>query len=124
MTDPETQDRLAESEHKTTPLPPPQGRPALTIHIHSWATPIVGLVMLILGLVGGFYAYPLIEDRLGARSVTAAGAPTAIVAAQPTDAAPSAESQASLMEFVVSQTNHFIGDPNAPVTLIEFSDFQ
>jgi protein-disulfide isomerase len=30
----------------------------------------------------------------------------------------------TVMDAVVSQTRHFIGDPGAPVVIIEFSDFQ
>ena len=103
----------------------PLTKPALTIHIYSWATPIASLIMLILGLVGGFYAYPLVEDRLGSGpSVTSVPVGADTAAQQPTEVAASAEDQASLMEFVVSQTNHFIGDEDAEVTIIEFSDFQ
>ena len=47
------------------------------------------------------------------------GTPTAAVAASvgPTDTP-------EVMGGVVAQTRHFEGDPNAPVTMIEFGDFQ
>lgn len=34
------------------------------------------------------------------------------------------DEQAQLMQWVSANTRHYIGDPNAPVVLIEFSDFQ
>ncbi len=107
----------------------PVHKPALIINIYSWATPIAGLVMLVIGLVAGFYAYPLVEDRLGSAPAAPAAAADSSVdtAAQqlsPTDVAANATAQASLMDFVVSNTKHFLGDANAPVTIIEFSDFQ
>ena len=37
-------------------------RPAITINVQSWATPIVGVVMLIVGLLGGYYGRPLVGD--------------------------------------------------------------
>lgn len=43
---------------------------------------------------------------------------------QPAAQAPTAASQQELMETIVAQTRHFRGDPNAPVTMIEFGDFQ
>lgn len=91
--------------------------PALTIVIQSWATPIVGLLMLFAGAALGFWARPLINPASTPTAV--AGAPL-VVAATPT---PAGEEQ-DLMELVVSQTRHFLGDADAPVTLIEFSDFQ
>jgi hypothetical protein len=36
----------------------------------------------------------------------------------------STPSTAALMDAVVTQTRHFKGDANAPITIIEFSDFQ
>ncbi|TKJ29532.1 MAG: hypothetical protein CEE40_07910 [Chloroflexi bacterium B3_Chlor] len=30
----------------------------------------------------------------------------------------------TLMDIVAAETRHFVGDPNAPVTIIEFGDFQ
>ena len=41
-------------------------------------------------------------------------------------AGPSASSTASptLMEVVAAETRHFVGDRDAPVTIIEFGDFQ
>jgi len=35
--------------------------PALTINIQSWWTPIIGVVLLIVGLLAGYFARPLIS---------------------------------------------------------------
>ena len=83
------------------------------------------MIMLILGLVAGFYAYPLFDKGIEANP--SAAVPTSVVEeaqATPTDAAAAATAQASLMEYVVQNTNHYIGDEDAQVTIIEFSDFQ
>ena len=87
---------------------------ALTVHIHSWATPIVGLMMLIIGLAGGFFLRPEITPLLGKATLT----PTA------SENVNSSVDQPGLKDYVVAQTTHFMGDANAPVTVIEFSDFQ
>ena len=88
---------------------------AIAITIQSWATPIVGVLMLAIGLLGGYMARPLIAPP----DSTNAAAP-----ATPAGASSSSASQATLMEAVVAQTRHFKGDPDAPVTIIEFGDFQ
>ncbi len=97
--------------------PQAQSRAALTIVIHSWATPIVGVLMLAIGLLGGYFGRPLLLPQ-----------PPAGVASSQAEAATSSQNQPAnpdeLMAFVVSQTRHFKGDPNASVTLVEFSDFQ
>ena len=33
----------------------PERKPALTVVVQSWATPLIGLLMLVVGLVAGFY---------------------------------------------------------------------
>ena len=93
-----------------------ESRPALTIHIQSWTTPIVGVVMLFLGLLGGYYGRALIAGG-GEQAIV----PQTIAPAQPQSAGAGNE---ELMAYLVSQTRHFKGDPDAPVTLIEFGDFQ
>lgn len=108
----------AQQDHTQT-----QSKAAITIVIHSWATPIVGVLMLAIGLLGGYFG----------RSLLLPNSPTSAASSQP-DATPAADTSASsqnqpsnpdeLMAFVVSQTRHYKGDPNAPVTIIEFSDFQ
>lgn len=90
---------------------------ALTIHIHTWATPIVGLVMLVFGLLAGYAARPLVSPLLSRVTPT----PTVIVEENTSE---TTTGQQDLKEIVVAQTNHFLGDPQAPVTLIEFSDYQ
>lgn len=91
----------------------PEKQPAITINIQSWATPVVGIVMLIIGLLAGYYGRPLIGgvDQQ---------------AATPQSIAPSQAGGGNqeLMAYLVSQTRHFTGNPDAPVTLIEFGDFQ
>lgn len=102
----------------------PQGneqksQPSLTISIQSWATPIVGLVMLVIGLLIGYTMRPLTL----AQTPNAAGASaiTPLAAIPTTD---NSVAQQDLMESLISKTRHFKGDPNAPVTIIEFGDFQ
>lgn len=89
-------------------------KPAITISVQSWATPIVGLVMLIAGMFGGYALRPLLDDQTEQTDVSLRQQPSQdSVAGNP-----------QLMEYLVSQTRHFRGDPDAPVTLIEFGDFQ
>ncbi len=103
-------------------------RPALTIHVYSWATPIAAGIMLLLGLVGGYFLRPYVEQGAAA----GAAAAEVVSTAEPVDSAalpetppedPEARRQA-LMDALIAQTKHFRGDPNAPVTILEFSDFQ
>ena len=110
-------------ERQAEPVPlGTQPSSAATITIQSWMTPIIALVMLVIGLLLGYYGRPLM--RGGAQSLvqpgtTLNGAPPAAI---PT--ADNSASQQQLMEAVIAQTRHFRGDPNAPVTMIEFGDFQ
>ncbi|HLA98893.1 MAG TPA: hypothetical protein VJL34_10605 [Anaerolineales bacterium] len=101
-------------------------KPALVINIHTWATPVVGVVMLLVGLAGGYFGRPLISGGEQAEAVTTRStAPGA--QEDPVAATTSPEEQASrqeMMDFVVSQTRHFQGDPEATVTMVEFGDFQ
>lgn len=95
-------------------------KPALVINIHSWATPIIGIVMLLVGLAAGYFGRPFIANLNSSE--------TAIPVQEQTSGQVSQEkspaSTPTLMEYLVGQTRHFMGDQNAPVTLIEFSDFQ
>ena len=93
-------------------------QPALTITIQSWATPIVGILMLILGLLAGYYVRPLILNQAQSEASVNSGLPVAIPTAD------NSAAQQKLMETILAKTRHFKGDPNAPVTIIEFADFQ
>jgi hypothetical protein len=99
--------------------------PAFAINFYSWATPIVGIVMLLLGLVGGYFIRPLVGAAPAATPTEAASAAAQssvqTEAPQPT-MDPTTRQQ--LMDYLLPQVKHFKGDANAPVTLLEFSDFQ
>jgi hypothetical protein len=100
--------------------------PALTIVIQSWATPIIGIVLLAVGLLGGYFGRPLISPETEpVVSVTGQESKTGNVPAVtvPTPDVDLAAQQQELMRVVSDGTRHFRGDPNAPVTIIEFSDF-
>ena len=91
--------------------------PAITINIQSWATPIVGIIMLVIGLFGGYYGGRPAGKDVNEQSVVP----------QLNEPAPIAETVAEnayKMDDLVSQVRHFKGDPDAPVTLVEFGDFQ
>lgn len=98
---------------------PGEPRPAFTINFYSWATPIIGLVMLLVGLAGGYFGRPYLTGEAG-KGQQAAQA-TAPVVSAPENAPQNAE---EMMKFLVGQVKHFKGNPDAKVTLIEFSDFQ
>src|SRR3989337_1514537 len=97
--------------------------PPLVINFYSWATPIVGVVMLLLGLVGGYFVRPLIQP-----APTAAPNPEAasLQSMQTETPQPTMdpETRKQLMDYLLPQVKHFKGDANAPITIIEFSDFQ
>jgi protein-disulfide isomerase len=113
MLEPEASEDLPEA-------PKDEQRPALVINIHSWATPIVGIVMLLVGLAAGYFGRPYIANLKPAETQAASQGQTGGQVSQEQ----SPESTPTLMEYLVGQTRHFQGDQNAPVTLIEFSDFQ
>ena len=95
-----------------------QKQPAVTITIQSWATPIVGVVMLVLGLLVGYYGRPLILGQVQSEASVNSSPPVVIPTAD------NSAAQQKLMKTVLAKTRHFKGDPNAPVTIIEFADFQ
>jgi protein-disulfide isomerase len=97
----------------------PQGdKPALTVVIQSWWTPALAVIMLVVGLLAGYFGRPLIDKNSvfgGSAAIVPTAQPTATVDAQQVQ---------QLMDSIVAQTTNFLGDPNAKVTLIEFSDYQ
>jgi len=108
------------------PVNQEQKIPALTVVVQSWATPIVGIIMLVAGLFAGYYGRPLLSPEKtyvavdGNTSTASEGASVTV----PTPDAERVAQQQQFMSAVVEQTRHFRGDPDAPVTIIEFSDFQ
>ena len=82
----------------------------------SWViTLILAPIMLLIGFGAGYLLRPTIGEQSPVASEgTERPAPTAQAAARDTvDTA-----------AVTSQVRHFLGDPGAPVTMIEFGDFQ
>ncbi len=116
----------------------PQGeKPALIVVIQSWWTPALAVVMLVIGLLAGFFGRPLITKGSGTGTGTTDGVaavntpsvtqsvnitPLVTSSVDPTMAAISSQQQ--LMDYLVSHTTHFQGDASATVTIIEFSDYQ
>ena len=104
-------------EAVSDPRPPKTQRTVL-------ATAGVGLVMLVIGILVGYFGRPLVTPQpLEAAPATEAAVVASSAASQANPSASNPSPQA-LMEAVVAQTRHFRGDPNAPITIIEFSDFQ
>ncbi len=95
--------------------------PVVTINVQSWATPIVGLVMLAIGLLVGFYVRPL---TLAQANTTTPNLPVVVTPPVVIPTADNSAAQQSLMESLIPKVRHFKGDSNAPVTIIEFADFQ
>jgi protein-disulfide isomerase len=112
---------------------PQAEKPALTVVIQSWWTPALAVTMLVVGLLVGYFGRGLLNNKSGSSDNVAAVATTAPTQSGPQVSIPTStidptiaaiQTRDDLMAYVISQTNHFQGDPNAPVTLIEFSDYQ
>jgi len=82
----------------------------------TWLIVVVGLVMLIIGMFFGYFGRPLV----GPEAKIAKSTGTAQAIAVETQVAANKQ----IMDYLSGKLQHFQGDPNAPVTIIEFSDFQ
>ena len=85
------------------------------------ASVTVGLVMLLVGLALGYFVYPSLQPKIAER-FGPEPTPTAVAQQQPSQDQQQALEE--VMNLLVSETNHFKGEETAPVTIIEFADFQ
>jgi len=109
----------SQEENQDTEAEKKPRRPALVVNVYSWATPIVGVLTLVIGLLLGYFGRPLLaRDEPAGTSSTSSTSPSAT--SDPNEAARRKE----MMSYLIGQVRHFKGDENAPVTIIEFSDFQ
>ena len=130
-----TEPELPAEEHLTSEVQPEEH---LELGDHAEAAPRtvavrVDLLMtliagVLIGIVIGYLGRPLLasEPQRAAQaqveSVADASAPTSPTAA-PASSADNSSAQ-TLMASMVAKTRHFRGNPDAPVTILEFSDFQ
>ncbi len=100
-------------------------KPALTVVIKSWWTPALALIMLVAGLLAGYFGRPLIDkNALSSDGVTALVTPGAAVETASPTATIDPKQVQQIMDSIVAKTTNFMGDATATVTLIEFSDYQ
>jgi hypothetical protein len=52
------EDFPSEEEGETT-----EKKPALVLNVYSWWTPVLGIIMLVVGLLAGYYARPYVTAR-------------------------------------------------------------
>jgi hypothetical protein len=105
------------------PLYVPEGQPEEqpdSGNRRAWMTPVLAVVMLAGGLFLGYFGRPYVQTIL--QPTAEATQQAELPSANPPPA--SGEPTPTLMEFLISNTRHFKGDQDAPVTMIEFSDYQ
>jgi len=110
---------------------PQEPRPALTVVIQSWWTPALAVIMLVVGLLAGYFGSQALHGsstpKAAAVTVTQTVTTPQVLAANPTstiDPTQAAATVDQMMKQLIGQTTHFKGDPNAAVTMIELSDYQ
>ncbi len=80
------------------------------------STALIGVLALVLGLFLGYVG----RGEFGPEARAAKATASAVAMLEQTQAAGNQE----LVKYLSEQTRHFKGDANAPVTIIEFSDYQ
>lgn len=81
---------------------------------NTWVLLLIGLIV---GGLAGFSLRPLVFPE---EVTNAAPAPLAVEGSAPMN---EAEPHQQVMMAVIANARHFYGDPNAPITLVEFGDF-
>lgn len=109
---------------ESQPMRPLEPQRALTINIQSWATPIIGLGMLVIGLLFGYFLRPLTLAQATSAQVASAATSVVISTSVAIPTADQTAARQALMDSVIPKVRHFKGDASAPVTMIEFGDFQ
>lgn len=102
----------------------PQRNPLLPLLLIT-----TSLLIFAVGFGAGLWARPLllpapVAEAPAEAPAEAQPAAPAAAAEAPAQAEPSDADREQIMQMLETQTRHFRGDPDAPLTLIEFSDFQ
>ena len=105
-----------EDQNQLPEEPPDQEVETLPVSSRKWMTPLIGLVMLLIGVGLGYVG----RGVIGPEATASRGTATAAAAAIQTRSASNQE----VMAAIIAETRHFKGDENAPVVMIEFSDYQ
>mgnify|MGYP006279001605 CR=1 FL=1 len=126
MAKPKTESERPENPYQITDVDPEGGSGGGGGKRFPWLLPAAAVAALVIGLLGGYLGRPLVEERFGGGEPTleAGAQPAGQPAVRPT-LSPEQQAQRQLMmDTLSSETRHFKGNPDAPVTIIEFSDFQ
>ncbi len=92
-----------------------------------YTTWIIAIAMLAVGLVAGYIGRGTFGPEASAAraTMTAGAAATQTMAVAELAAVETrAVANAEVMQVIISKTRHFKGQVDAPITLIEFSDFK
>lgn len=110
MTDEEMKDQADEVEES------PEKEKSTRSTASWWIVAAVGAAMLVVGLFLGYIG----RGSFGPEASAAKATQSAQAALLQTQQATNQE----IMDMVIKQTRHFKGSDTAPVTIIEFSDYQ
>jgi protein-disulfide isomerase len=107
----ESEDLSVAAENEETELA--EAGEASPTRANPWLLLVVGLLV---GGVAGFFLYPLVTPQTQADTRPLAGVAGSDQINEP-------EPHQAVMLAVIAGARHFYGDPNAPITLVEFGDF-
>ncbi len=113
-----------DKESPSTPISTPpsakkrsaaRGTPLFVMAIYSWSFPIALLITFIIGFFLGYVIRPMSNTVQAVRPTSATNQ---MITAQ------NESQRQQMLELLAAQTKNYIGNPNAPVRMYEFSDFR